>query len=85
MLEDTSTVELVRSTLTLALKIAFPVLAAGVVIGLVISLAQSITSLQDQTLSIVPKIFGMIVVSVLLLSWMVRQLIEFSAAMFTLG
>ena len=54
-------------------------------IGLVISLAQSITSLQDQTLSIVPKIFGMIVVSVLLLSWMVRQLIEFSAAMFTLG
>ena len=77
-------VELVRDVLLLVLRVGGPVLIAGVVIGLVISLFQSLTSIQDQTLSFVPKILGMLVVSLLLLPWMIMQLVEFTVEMFRL-
>lgn len=77
-------VELVRDVLLLVLRVGGPVLLVGVVIGLVISLFQSLTSIQDQTLSFVPKILGMIVLSLLLLPWMVGQLVRFTIEMFKL-
>ncbi|MEQ8317429.1 MAG: flagellar biosynthetic protein FliQ [Phycisphaerales bacterium] len=77
-------VELVRDVLLLTLRVGGPVLIVGVIIGLVISLFQSLTSIQDQTLSFVPKILGMLLVSLLLLPWMVIQLVEFTIEMFRL-
>jgi flagellar biosynthetic protein FliQ len=77
-------VELVRDVLLLVLRVGGPVLIVGVLIGLVISLFQSLTSIQDQTLSFVPKILGMIVVALLLLPWMVNQLVEFTVEMLRL-
>ncbi len=77
-------VELVRDVLLLVLRVGGPVLIAGVIIGLVISLFQSLTSIQDQTLSFVPKILGMIMVALLLLPWMIAQLVEFTVEMFRL-
>jgi len=77
-------VELVRDVLLLVLRVGGPVLVAGVLIGLVISLFQSLTSIQDQTLSFVPKILGMIIVALLLLPWMIAQLVEFTVEMFRL-
>lgn len=81
---DESILDLVRNALLVTLKIAGPILAAGLVIGLVISILQSITSIQDQSLSFVPKIAVMVMVAVLLLSWIVERLVAFSASMFTL-
>lgn len=77
-------VELVRDVLLLVLRVGGPVLVAGVIIGLIISLFQSLTSIQDQTLSFVPKILGMIIVALLLLPWMVAQLVAFAVEMFRL-
>lgn len=77
-------VELVRDVLLLVLRVGGPVLVVGVLIGLVVSLFQSLTSIQDQTLSFVPKILGMLVVALLLLPWMVMQLVEFTVEMFRL-
>lgn len=77
-------VELVRDVLLLVLRVGGPVLIVGVIIGLIISLFQSLTSIQDQTLSFVPKILGMIVVALLLLPWMVNQLVEFTVEMLRL-
>ena len=77
-------IELVRDVLLLVLKVGGPVLIVGVIIGLIISLFQSLTSIQDQTLSFVPKILGMIVVALLLLPWMVTKLVEFAVEMFRL-
>ncbi|MCW5757629.1 MAG: flagellar biosynthetic protein FliQ [Phycisphaeraceae bacterium] len=77
-------VELVRDVLLLVLRVGGPVLVVGVIIGLVISLFQSLTSIQDQTLSFVPKILGMIVLALLLLPWMVGQLVRFTVEMFQL-
>lgn len=81
---DESVVQIVRDTLIIVLKIAGPMLLAGMVIGLIISLIQSVTSIQDQTLTFVPKIVGMVVVAVLLLPWIVMRLVEFSAEMLKL-
>jgi flagellar biosynthetic protein FliQ len=81
---DAEVVDLLRQTLILTLKIAAPILGAGIVIGLLISLIQSITSIQDQTLTFVPKIFGMVLVAVLLIPWIVNWIVEFTRAMFAL-
>lgn len=84
MMIDEELLEIVRQSLILSLKIAAPILGAGVTIGLTISIIQSVTSIQEQTLTFVPKIFGMIIVAVLLLSWIVTKIVEFSVIMFTL-
>ena len=81
---DESAVYLVRESLLAALKIAAPVLLAGVAIGLLVSLIQSVTSIQDQTLTFVPKIATMIVVAALLLPWIALRLVEYAAQLFTL-
>lgn len=82
---DEAQVLLVRESLIVALKIAAPILLAGVVVGLIISLLQSVTSIQDQTLSFVPKIASMMLVAALLIPWIVIKLIDYSADLFMLG
>ena len=81
---DESTVELVRQALLITLKIAAPILLAGIVVGLIISLLQSVTSIQDQTLSFVPKIVVMVIAAAILLPWITKRLVEYSAELFSL-
>ncbi|MBN8644902.1 MAG: flagellar biosynthetic protein FliQ [Planctomycetes bacterium] len=82
---DESTLDLVRASLVITLKIAGPILLAGVLIGLVISVVQAVTQVQEQTLTLVPKIFAMIIVALVLLPWIVMRLVEFAAEMLTLA
>ncbi|TVQ62794.1 MAG: flagellar biosynthetic protein FliQ [Phycisphaerales bacterium] len=81
---DDAIVDIVSAALIITLKIASPILMAGVVIGLIISIIQSITQIQEQTLVFVPKIFAMLLVAVALIHWIVGRLVEFAAEMFTL-
>lgn len=82
---DATSVELIRQTLIVALKIAAPILIAGVIFGLVISIAQSVTSIQDQTLSTVPKIVVMVVAAIILLPWIIQRLMDFASMLFSFG
>ena len=82
---DETAIDLAREMLIIALKIAAPILAAGVLVGLVVSVFQSITSIQDQTVTFVPKIVVMIVVAILLLPWIAARLIEYTSGLLTLG
>lgn len=75
---DDATIDLIRQALIITLKISAPILAAGVVVGLFISIFQSVTSIQDQTLSFVPKIVSMVVVTVILTPWIVRRLMDYT-------
>lgn len=79
---EVDAVDLVRDTLIQTLILAVPILGAGLVVGLIISLFQAVTQIQEQTLTFVPKIIVMIVVSIALLSWLVMQMIDFTMAMF---
>lgn len=82
---DEASVELVRQALIVTLKLTAPILAAGMLIGLGISLLQAITSVQDQTVSFVPKIVAMVVVMILLASWILQRLVDYSAELFELA
>jgi flagellar biosynthesis protein FliQ len=81
---DESTVEMIRTALIMTLKIAAPILAAGVLVGLVISIIQSVTSIQDQTIAFVPKIVVMVLAAALLLPWITARLLEYTAELLKL-
>ncbi len=81
MLQDP--VDVARLALIQALIIAVPILGAGLVVGLLISLFQAVTQIQEQTLTFVPKIIVMILVAVVLLSWISIRMANFAVEMFT--
>jgi len=83
MLQFDLGVDLVRETLMNALMLAAPILAAGLIIGLLISIFQTVTQIQEQTLTFVPKIGGMIIVAALLLPWIINRMVAFATDMFT--
>lgn len=74
--------DLVREALFEMLIISLPILAAGLLVGLVISLFQAVTQIQEQTLTFVPKIIVMIIVAVALIGWIGQRMLEFAMTMF---
>jgi flagellar biosynthetic protein FliQ len=84
MAMDESMVFIVREMLIMVMRISAPILMAGLLVGLLISLVQSVTSIQDQTLTFVPKIAVMVLVSAILIPWIAIQLVQFSQDMFAL-
>ena len=76
--------DLGREALITTLLIAGPVLVTGVVVGLIISLIQTVTQLQDQTFSIVPKIIAMLAAAVFFIPWLATRLLEYTQTMFAM-
>ena len=75
-------VDLGRQAVVMTLLVSSPVLLIGMVVGLVISILQAVTQVQEQTLSFVPKIIAMALAVGLLLPWIVGQLVDFGREMF---
>ncbi len=76
---DISTaLDLGRDALLTALIISGPILAAGIVVGMVISLLQTVTQLHDQTLNIVPKIVAMIAATIFFVPWLAHRVIAYT-------
>ena len=75
-------IDILKNLMILAGTIAAPVLLTGMAIGLCISVFQTVTSIQEQTLTFVPKTIGVCAILILLLPWMVRSLIEFTIILF---
>ena len=78
-----SAVDLAREALTTALLIGAPILLVGVGAGLIISLAQALTQIQDQTLSFVPKIVTMVLALVMCLPWLIQRMMTYSENLIT--
>jgi flagellar biosynthetic protein FliQ len=81
MNQDT-VVNLASQAMTLALKVAGPILLVALVIGLVISVFQAVTQIQEQSLSLIPKIAGVAVVIVVLGPWMLGQLVTYTSQLY---
>ena len=77
--------DLIRHTLLVALIVSAPMLVIGLAVGIVVSLLQAVTQIQEQTLSFVPKIVAMVAAAIILMPWMGQRLLEYSAAMFSGG
>lgn len=69
--------ELVRRTVMMALLVSAPLLLTALVVGVLISLLQALTSLQEQTLTFLPKLAAVGGVFLLILPWMLRQLVQY--------
>lgn len=71
-------VSLLRSSIIQTLSIAAPVLLTSMLIGLVVSIFQAVTSIQDQTLSFVPKIVAILTIIALFGAWMMNSMANFT-------
>jgi flagellar biosynthesis protein FliQ len=81
-MDQDTVVNLATQAMTLALKVAGPILLVGLVIGLVVSIFQAVTQIQEQSLSFIPKIIGVAVVIVLLGPWMLDQIVSYTQNLF---
>ena len=77
MNQDT-VINLATQAMMLALKIAGPMLLMGLIVGLLVSIFQAVTSIQEQSLSFIPKIVGVAVLIVVLGPWMLNQLVSYA-------
>lgn len=77
--------ELIRNALILVLLISAPMLLIGLVVGIIVSLLQAVTQIQEQTLTFIPKITAMVVAAIVLMPWIGQRLLDYTATMFGTG
>ncbi len=74
--------DLGRGAFFLAIKTSAPVLVAGMLVGLILSLVQSVTQLQEQTLTFVPKIVAMVLAASYFIPWIAARMVDYAQQMF---
>jgi flagellar biosynthetic protein FliQ len=72
-------INLATTAMALAFKVAVPMLGVGLVVGLLVSIFQAVTQIQEQTLAFIPKIVALAAVLMLLGPWMLNQLLAYTA------
>jgi len=77
-------VSLLRSSIIQTLSIAAPVLLTSMMIGLIISIFQAVTSIQDQTLTFVPKIVAILTIIGIFGAWMMNSMASFTSNLLNL-
>jgi flagellar biosynthetic protein FliQ len=81
-LTDTQIVHIGLQTMTIAAKLGAPVLLTALAIGFAVSLFQSVTQIQESTLSFVPKAIGCGLAILLTGNWMLHELVTFTQMLF---
>lgn len=79
---DTSVVQIGLEAMTLAFKLGGPLLLVTLGIGLLVGLVQSVTQLQEQTLTFVPKCIGVCVTLLVGGAWMLQTAVSFTNGLF---
>lgn len=70
-------IEIASKALYLILKVSLPILLVSLIVGLIISIFQTVTSIQEQTLTFVPKIVCVFLALILLGNWMLTEMVDF--------
>lgn len=81
-LSDTSIIELALQTMLVAVKLSAPILVTSLVVGFTISLFQSMTQIQEFTLSFVPKVIGVGIALLVCGNWMLHTMVAFTTHLF---
>ena len=82
MLETALVVDLGREALWVAVLIAGPLLGIALIVGLVIGIIQAATSINEMTLSFIPKIAALVAVLILLGSWQISVIVDFTRKLY---
>ena len=75
-------VDIVKGLMILCLKVSVPFLLSAMIIGLLVSFFQAITSLQEQTLTFVPKALVVVVVVFILFPWLINTMMDYTVETF---
>jgi flagellar biosynthetic protein FliQ len=76
-------IDVFKTTVIFAIYLAAPFLVSMLVVGLLTSLFQSVTSIQEPTLTFTPKLVAFAIISLLVAPWLLRTLGEFTISIFT--
>jgi flagellar biosynthesis protein FliQ len=82
MSQDT-VINLASSAMSLAFKVAGPLLLGAMAVGLLVSIFQAITQIQEQSLTLIPKIAVIAVIAVVLGPWMLDQLVVYTTNLYS--
>jgi flagellar biosynthetic protein FliQ len=81
-MNDTTVIDIAIQAMMITAKLAAPILIVSLAIGVAVSLVQSVTQVQEYTLTFVPKLAGIALVLVVAGSWMLHQLVAFTQDLF---
>lgn len=76
-------IDIARETLLVIIKTSAPMLLVSLIVGLIISIFQTITSIQEQTLTFVPKLLAIFLVIMLTGSWVFKTIVDFTYELFS--
>lgn len=74
----------IKDAIQTGIMVAAPILIVSIVIGLLISIFQATTQIQEQTLTFVPKLIAIAIVGLFTGNWMLHQLVDFTKRIFEL-
>jgi flagellar biosynthetic protein FliQ len=83
LMNDVIIIDIARQALYLVLKTAAPMLIVSLVVGLIVSVLQTVTSIQEQTLTFVPKLIAVFLVLMLFGGWIFNSLKEYTVELFS--
>ncbi|SES62997.1 flagellar biosynthesis protein FliQ [[Clostridium] polysaccharolyticum] len=76
-------VDIARETLWVIVKVSAPMLGISLIVGLIISIFQTITSINEQTLTFLPKLLAIFTVLILAGSWILNSITSYTTELFT--
>ena len=76
-------IEVSTQTIWAIIKCSLPLLLVSLIVGLIISIFQTVTSIQEQTLTFVPKIIAIFLALILLGSWMMNTMVEYTVQLWS--
>ncbi len=82
-MDESSIIYIAQEALKVVIYVSAPILLISMIVGLIISIFQATTQIQEQTLTYVPKILSVIAAIALFGSWMLKVLIEYTQNIFT--
>jgi flagellar biosynthetic protein FliQ len=81
-MNDSTVIDIAVQAMIITAKLAAPILIVSLAIGIAVSLVQSVTQVQEYTLTFVPKLAGIALVIVIAGSWMLHELVAFTQRLF---
>lgn len=82
-MDSAMVVDLARQALWMTMLISAPLLGVGLLVGLVVGIFQAATSINEQTLSFIPKVVAMGITMALAGSWMINTMVDYTKSIFT--
>ncbi len=77
-MDEAALIQLLTDAMWVSAKVSLPILLTAIVVGVVVGLVQSITQIQEQTLTFVPKFLAVGIVLIVSGSWMMQLLVDFT-------